>query len=148
MTDNISDVLNTVAWLKENGFAKVGKFIEKPTNGSGVGVEFIDVKYVNSDTDWIYIIVFDGDVKYIGETAQTLAKRMRLYYLEARTDSTNSSMRERLKTFLPQGHSFDIYAQKAPVIDYRGRQIKLRVDLEIEFIKELRPEWNKKGVDS
>lgn len=133
-------------WLKENGFLKVGKFILKSENNSGVGVDFIDNKYVNKDTDWIYVILLDNEVKYIGETAQTLAQRIRLYYLEARIDSTNTSMRKRLQKLLPLGHSFDIYAQKAPVIKHNGKDIKLRVDLEISLIKELKPEWNKKGL--
>jgi len=135
-----------IDWLETNNFKKVGGFIEKASNSSGVGVEYKDPKYVNSDTDWVYIILLDGQIKYIGETAQTLAERMRLYYLEARKDSTNSAMRERLKELLPKGHKFEIYAQQAPVIYHNEREIKLRVDLEISLIKEIRPEWNKKGL--
>ena len=144
----IATTINTTEWLVSNGFEKVGHFVEKAKNGSGVGVDFMDAKFVNSDTDWIYTIVYDGVIKYIGETAQTLAKRIRLYYLEARADSTNSAMRERLKKLLPQGHSFEIYAQKAPIVYYNGKDMKLRVDLEIALIKELRPLWNKKGLYS
>jgi len=144
----IATTVNTTDWLKDNGFMKVGKFIEKSSNGSGIGIEFIDNKFVNGEKDWIYAIVFDGVIKYLGETAQTLAKRMRLYYLEARKDSTNSAMREKLKDLLHKGHTFHIYAQQAPIINHNGKEIRLRVDLEIALIKELRPKWNKKGLYS
>jgi hypothetical protein len=55
------------------------------------------IKIVNKFTDWVYVIVKNDQIMYIGETAQTLANRIRLYYLEARNDSTNARMRERLK---------------------------------------------------
>jgi len=71
---------------------------------------------------------------------------MRLYYLEARTDSTNASMRERLKELIQNEQALEVYAQKASIISYKNRNVTLRVDLEISMIKELRPRWNKKGL--
>lgn len=138
--------MSSLDWLNINGFIKAGEFISKPENGSGIGVEFIDAKFANSDQNWIYALKLDDDIKYIGETAQTLAQRLRLYYLEARIDSTNSNMRERLKELIAAGKVLEIYAQKAPWITLGQRQLQVRVDLEISMIKELRPEWNKKGL--
>jgi hypothetical protein len=136
----------SLEWLETNGFKKVGKFISKSENGSGVGVEFEDPKFVNGDQNWVYAFRLGDEIKYIGETAQTLAQRMRLYYLEARTDSTNANMRERLKKLLKDNQILEIYAQKAPWTTVGNRKLQIRVDLEISMIKELRPEWNKKGL--
>jgi hypothetical protein len=136
----------SLEWLEKNAFLKVGKFIVKLENTSGVGVEFIDSKFVNAEENWIYAFRLENEIKYIGETAQTLSKRMRLYYLEARTDSTNANMRERIKKLLSKNQILEIYAQKAPWISIGNRDIQIRVDLEISMIKELRPEWNKKGL--
>jgi hypothetical protein len=136
----------SLEWLEKNEFIKVGKFIAKSENTSGVGVEFIDTKFVNADNNWVYAFRLGDEIKYIGETAQTLSKRMRLYYLEARTDSTNANMRERIKNLLSQNQILEIYAQKAPWVKIGNREIQIRVDLEISMIQELRPEWNKKGL--
>ena len=138
--------MNIDEWLQKNGFDKTGEFISKPQNASGIGVKFYDPEFASSDTDWIYAMRLNDEIKYIGETAQTLSRRMRLYYLEAREDSTNAGMRERLKKLLRDGQTVEIYAQRAPSITYRNRTLKLRVDLEISMIKEVRPEWNKKGL--
>lgn len=137
--------MDDLVWLKNQGFELVGNFVEKETNNSKIGVNFIDPKYVNSDTDWVYVICKNGSVVYIGETAQTLAKRIRLYYI-TREDSTNSEMLKRLQKLIPLGNAIEIYAQKAPSISYNNLQIKLRVDFEIFLIKKIRPDWNKKGL--
>ncbi len=133
-------------WLNDNGFKKVGEFISKSINKSGIGVEFDDPDFVNGDQNWVYAFLLGNEIKYIGETAQTLAQRMRLYYLEARTDSTNANMRERLKELLKINQTLEIYAQKAPLATIGNRILQIRVDLEISMIQELRPEWNKKGL--
>lgn len=138
-------VMDDLVWLKNNGFELVGNFVEKETNDSKIGVHFIDPKYVNSCTDWVYVICKNGSVVVIGETAQTLAKRIRLYYIN-REDSTNSGMLKRLQKLIPMGTVVQIYAQKAPLISYNNQLIKLRVDLEIFLIKDIKPEWNKKGL--
>jgi len=52
---------------------------------------------------------------------------MRLYYLEARTDSTNASMRERLKELIQNEQALEVYAQKASIISYKNRNVTLRV---------------------
>ena len=134
------------AWLKKNNFQLAGEFVPKSSNKSGIGVDFHNTSYVNEHTNWIYAITLNGQIKYIGETAQTLSQRIRLYYLQSRVDSTNSNMRNRLKKLLSSGQVVQIYAQKAPAIMYNSRNITLRVDLEISFINELNPSWNKKGI--
>lgn len=136
----------SLEWLENNGFKKIGKFIAKPQNDSGIGTEFEDTKFVNEEQNWVYAFRLGDEIKYIGETAQTLAQRMRLYCAESHKGSTNTQMRERLKKLIEDNQTVDIYAQQAPWVNIGNRCLQIRVDLEISMIQELRPEWNKKGL--
>lgn len=133
-------------WLENNGFNKVGKFISKTQNDSGIGVEFEDSKFVNGEQNWIYAFILCDEIKYIGETAQTLAQRIRLYCAKSHKGSTNTQMRERLKKLIEENQTVDIYAQQAPWVNVCNRRLQIRVDLEISMIQEIKPEWNKKGL--
>lgn len=58
----------------------------------------------------LYAFVCDGEVKYVGKTVQTLAKRMNGYRNPTETQTTNVKNHEHIKRLLSAGAAVDVMA--------------------------------------
>jgi hypothetical protein len=96
-----------------------------------------------SQKNILYAFVSDGDVKYVGKTVQTLAKRMYGYTKPGVSQSTNVKNHARIKELLSTGASVDVFAlPDNGLLHYGQFHVNLAAGLEDNIIAVLKPAWN------
>jgi hypothetical protein len=96
-----------------------------------------------SQRNILYAFVCDGEVKYIGKTVQTLAKRLYGYKNPGTSQSTNIKNNARIKELLNTGAAVDIFAlPDNGLLHYGQFHVNLAAGLEDNIIAVLNPEWN------
>ena len=91
----------------------------------------------------LYAFICNGEVKYIGKTASTLAGRMRGYRNPAETQTTNIRNNSRIREILEADGTVDIYAlPDNGLLHYGAFHLNLAAGLEDDLIRVINPEWN------
>jgi len=98
-----------------------------------------------SQKNVLYAFATDGQVKYVGKTVQTLAKRLYGYKNPGPTQSTNIKNHAHIKKLLDSGAAVDILAlPDNGLLHYGPFHVNLAAGLEDSIISVLQPEWNGK----
>ena len=96
-----------------------------------------------SQKNVLYAFATDGQVKYVGKTVQTLAKRLYGYKNPGPTQSTNIKNHAHLKKLLELGAAVDILAlPDNGLLHYGPFHLNLAAGLEDSIISVLQPDWN------
>ncbi len=98
-----------------------------------------------SQENVLYAFVSDGEVKYVGKTTQSLAKRLYGYKKPAHSQSTNIKNHANIKELLGSGAAIDILAlPDNGLLHYGQFHFNLAAGLEDSIISVVQPEWNGK----
>jgi len=125
--------------LIEIGFQCVGHW--KLDNGRPVCELTSQMKTPNI----LYAFVSNGEIKYIGKTAQPLKGRMASYQNPGPTQSTNIKNNANIKTLLESDEAVDIFVlPDNGLLHYGGFHINLAAGLEDSLISDISPPWNGK----
>jgi hypothetical protein len=91
----------------------------------------------------LYAFVSNGEVKYVGKTTQSLAKRMQGYKNPGATQSTNIKNNANIIELLELDETVDIFAlPDGGLIHYGPFHLNLAAALENSIISVLQPPWN------
>lgn len=91
----------------------------------------------------LYAFVCDGDVKYIGQSTQTLRKRMAGYARPGPDSSTNIKNNHNIRELLDVGATVDVYVlPDNGLMHYGPYHLNLAAGLEASLIATLIPPWN------
>lgn len=102
-----------------------------------------DLARLATQKNILYAFISDGEVKYIGKTALTLAARMAGYRNPAESQTTNIRNNARIKRILAEGGSVEIYAlPDNGLLHYGAFHLNLAAGLEDDLIRVIDPEWN------
>lgn len=127
--------------LTDIGFKKVGVWtlnIDEPK---------LTLDAEENSTNILYSFVVDGTTKYIGQTTQTLRKRMYGYQKPGSTQSTNIRNNANIKNALEYGSVIESYVLlDHGLLHFRDFHLNLAVGLEDSAISDLSPEWNTGGL--
>lgn len=95
----------------------------------------------------LYAFVAENDVKYIGQSTNTLQGRMNGYQNPGPTQRTNIRVNKNMLDILNKGILVEIFVfvSKQPLL-YRGFPINVAAGLEAGLIAEIKPEWNDIGT--
>jgi hypothetical protein len=119
------------------GFTKVGFW--KLENGS---IQY----YLTSNpktTNVLYSFVHNETIMYIGKTTMSLERRMYGYKNPGQSQRTNIRVEQKIKEYLKNNHSIDIYILiDNGLLKYGDFKINLAGGLEDTLINELNPQWN------
>ena len=98
-----------------------------------------------SQKNILYAFVCDGQVKYVGKTVQSLAKRLYGYKNPGLSQSTNIKNNAHIKELLNSGAAVDILVlPDNGLLHYGQFHVNLAAGLEDNIISRLQPEWNGK----
>ena len=123
--------------LIEIGFQQAGHW--RLENGSLVP----EISRLATQRNILYAFICDGEVKYIGKTASTLAGRMRGYRNPAETQTTNIRNNSRIREIIEGGGTVDIYAlPDNGLLHYGAFHLNLAAGLEDDLIRVINPDWN------
>jgi hypothetical protein len=127
----------TVNRLIEIGFQQAGHW--RLEDGKLVA----DLARLATQRNILYAFICDGEVKYIGKTASSLAGRMRGYRNPAETQTTNIRNNSRILDTLAAGGTVDIYAlPDNGLLHYGAFHLNLAAGLEDDLIRVVNPQWN------
>jgi hypothetical protein len=91
----------------------------------------------------LYAFICDGEVKYIGQSTQTLRKRMGGYIRPAPDSSTNIKNNRNIRELLTAGAAVDVYVlPDNGLMHYGPYHLNLAAGLEASLIAALTPQWN------
>lgn len=91
----------------------------------------------------LYAFVSDGQVKYVGKTTQSLAKRVAGYKKPSQGQVTNVKNHKNINSLLCSGAAVDILAlPDSGLLHYGQFHLNLAAGLEDNIIKVIDPEWN------
>jgi hypothetical protein len=91
----------------------------------------------------LYAFVCDGDVKYVGQSTQTLRKRMGGYVRPAPDSGTNVKNNRNIRDLLAAGAAVDVYVlPDNGLMHYGPYHLNLAAGLEASLIAALTPPWN------
>lgn len=112
-------------WLMENGKLKC------------------DLIRYSSQKNVLYAFVYDGQVKYVGKTKDTLASRMNGYRTPGKTQTTNIKNNAHIKELLAKNVAVEIFALPDNGLMHYGQfHLNLAAALEDDIIRVIDPEWN------
>lgn len=96
-----------------------------------------------SQKNILYAFVCDGEVKYVGKTVQTLARRMHGYRNPGETQMTNVKNHQNIRRLLNAGAAVDVLAlPDNGLLHYGQFHVNLAAGLEDSIIAVIQPEWN------
>lgn len=91
----------------------------------------------------LYAFVINGEVRYIGKTANSLPKRLSGYKNPGISQSTNIKNNNNIRMALSNSETVDIFALPDPgYLSYGIFKVNLAAALEDEIISKLNPPWN------
>jgi hypothetical protein len=91
----------------------------------------------------LYAFICDGEVKYIGQSTQTLRKRMDGYIRPAPDSRTNIKNNENIRELLAAGATVDIFVlPDNGMLHYGPYHLNLAAGLEASLIVAIKPAWN------
>ena len=91
----------------------------------------------------LYAFVCDGDLKYVGKTTQTLAKRLYGYKNPGSTQATNLRNHRLIREQLAAGATVEVFVLPDNGLMHYGQfHLNLAAGLEDNIIATLKPEWN------
>ncbi len=123
--------------LVDIGFRKVGEW---KMLSESISPNIFDLA---NATNILYAFIADGEVLYVGKTAQTLQKRLYGYQNPGPSQKTNIKVNPLLRELLVQDKSVDIYAFPDDGLWYIGDfHLNLAAGLEDGIISILKPKWN------
>jgi len=123
--------------LLEIGFQYAGKWTNYNDNLDFELINFSDNKNI------LYAFIVDKRIMYIGKSKRTLYKRMYNYKKNDETQSTNINNNLRIKEFLSNGKTVEIYVfVDKGLLSYGNFSINLSAGLEDSIIEIIQPEWN------
>lgn len=97
----------------------------------------------SSQRNILYAFVCDGQVKYVGKTTQSLAKRMAGYKTPGNKPSTNFTNSQRIRDLLLGGGAVEILSLRDNGLMHYGQfHLNLAAALEDDIIRTISPEWN------
>lgn len=97
----------------------------------------------------LYAFVGNGLVKYVGKTAQPLAKRMSGYRAPGRTQQTNIRCHQLIRSLLCEGVAVQIFAlPDNGLMHYGPFHLNLAAGLEDDIIRIVNPDWNGGKVEA
>ena len=98
---------------------------------------------VAEESDLVYLMLVDGELKYVGYTANTLKERMSGYG-KGRFPSTGGTNKHIYQLIMDSDYTVDLLAVKAPSVQQFGLDVSLARSLEYALIQEHDPEWNRR----
>ncbi|GHT96900.1 hypothetical protein FACS1894141_7440 [Spirochaetia bacterium] len=117
------------------GFVKVGDWVLQ-----GNGIDF-SLQKESDKNKVLYSFIENNTIVYIGQSTNTLHKRMYQYKNPDSTQETNVRVNDKIKKSLKEGKRIEIYA-----IEYDDSFAKdLLIETETRLIDSKRPIWNKQG---
>ena len=123
--------------LLEIGFEHAGHWL---LSGDKLVVEL--VRHAKQ-SNVLYAFVCDGNIKYVGKTTQTLAKRLGGYRNPGPTQATNERNHRLICEQLADGVAVDILVLPDNGLMHYGQfHLNLAAGLEDSIISTLRPPWN------
>jgi len=129
--------------LIEIGFIHIGDWIlenEFPIIKDLTNPEAIVVK---NSKPALYAFIVDGELKYIGKTAQILFRRLYGYIKPGNTTATNKKVHSYIKELLKKKHTVVVLGFSPDIpLCYGGYKINLPAGLEDILIEKMNPEWN------
>jgi hypothetical protein len=126
--------------LLKIGFRRVGQWLISD------GKPVLSLEAEQGSHNILYSFVSDGEILYIGKTAQSLSKRMYGYQNPGPLQRTNLRNNKLIAETLRAQKPVDIYAlPDNGLLYYGGFHVNLAAGLEDSLISELSPTWNKSG---
>ena len=123
--------------LLDIGFQFAGHWV---TEG---GVLQIALRQYGEQRNILYAFICDGEVKYVGQSMQTLRKRMGGYIKPAPDSSTNIKNNQNIRELLAAGTAVDVYVlPDNGLMHYGPYHLNLAAGLEASLISSLKPAWN------
>jgi hypothetical protein len=103
----------------------------------------IAIRQYGEQRNVLYAFICDGEVCYIGQSTQTLRKRMGGYIRPAPDSSTNIKNNRNIRELLAAGAAVDVYVlPDNGLMHYGPYHLNLAAGLEASLIAALTPQWN------
>lgn len=120
------------------GFNHLGNWIHQ---GKTISYTIKDINRKN----FLYTFVVDDEIKYIGKSTQTIAKRFSGYIKPGPSQTTNIKNNKNITNEIKQNKEVKIYifTDNTP-LKYGEFNISLSAGLEDDLIKQINPPWNGK----
>lgn len=123
--------------LLEIGFSSAGHWLLETNT-----LEYTLAKHSNQ-RNVLYAFVSDGQVMYVGKTAQALRQRMYGYSKPHESQVTNLKNHNNIRALLAQGVAVDILAlPDNGLVRFGQFHLNLAAALEDDLIRVIRPPWN------
>lgn len=125
--------------LNKAGFRRVGQWRAQAQGGIR-----LDAALPLSDAHAVYVFADEAEaIRYIGQTAMALSRRMYFYGRPGPTQKTNIRLNALIQKHLAEGGEIHVYAAWPGDTEWNGLPVHLYAGLEHALICKCEPIWNK-----